>query len=148
MIDYQKEINALNNLDVLALTIYGEARGECIEGQIAVGNVIRNRVNSEHKTFKEICLAPQQFSCWNINDPNYIILGEAAAKLNMNYSIDSIFTQILWIAQGILRNQIKDNIKNAENYLATYLFHSDKCPRWANAAIATTEIGNHTFIRV
>src|SRR4051812_25123549 len=109
--DYQTEINRLNELDILALTIYGEARGETIEGQIAVGNVIRNRVVALKKTYRDICLADKQFSCWNTNDPNYIILGEAAYRLNNLGTIDTTFNQIMWIAKGLMRNEIKDNIK-------------------------------------
>lgn len=146
--DYQTEINRLNELDILALTIYGEARGEAIEGQIAVGNVIRNRVVFGKKTYRDVCLSPKQFSCWNTNDPNYIILGEAAKKLNNLGTIDSTYNQILWIAKGLLRNEIKDNVKGAQNYLTTDLFHSDHCPKWAGMAIMTMTIDNHTFVRV
>ena len=34
-------------IDIMARTIYGEARGEEEEGQIAVGNVIKNRVKKK-----------------------------------------------------------------------------------------------------
>jgi hypothetical protein len=55
---------------ILALTLYGEARGEPIEGIIAVGCVIRNRVNDTKKrwpnTYRGVCLQPWQFSALNV----------------------------------------------------------------------------------
>ena len=58
---------------VLALTIWGESRGECVEGQIAVACVVRNRLKRAISTaprWRDICLAPEQFSCFNEDDPN------------------------------------------------------------------------------
>ena len=59
--------------DVIAIqTIIGEARGESEMGQIAVGEVIRNRANDKHwyndETIEEVCLKPWQFSFWNDRD--------------------------------------------------------------------------------
>lgn len=52
--------------DVTAIrTILLEARGEGLNGMIAVGEVIRNRAKARHQTFSEVCLAPLQFSAWN-----------------------------------------------------------------------------------
>ncbi len=69
------------DIDVLARTIWGEARGEGIAGQIAVGWCIRNRVEMDlhndgrpdwwGEGYEGVCRAPWQFSCWNKNDPNF-----------------------------------------------------------------------------
>lgn len=55
------------------LTLWGEARGETLEGQGAVAHVIMNRRNDGRwgSTYDAVCRAPSQFSCWNHNDPNY-----------------------------------------------------------------------------
>jgi spore germination cell wall hydrolase CwlJ-like protein len=37
-------VGQLSQLDTLALTIYGEARGERVEGRVAVACVVRNRI--------------------------------------------------------------------------------------------------------
>ena len=60
----------------LAKTIYGEARGESIETMLAVGWVIRNRLQAKHygSTYKDVVLQPKQFSCWNKDDPNYKVI--------------------------------------------------------------------------
>ena len=66
-----------HDLDILARTLYGEARGEYgTSGPaafIAIGNVIMNRFQRGGpygKTITEVCLKARQFSCWNSNDPN------------------------------------------------------------------------------
>ena len=48
----------------LALNIYHEARGERVEGQIAVAHVTMNRVNHEKwpSTICEVVYQPKQFS--------------------------------------------------------------------------------------
>ena len=61
------------NLEYMARTIWGEARGEDEQGKIAVGHVIKNRRDKQTwmgKTIKDVCLKKWQFSCWNENDPN------------------------------------------------------------------------------
>lgn len=51
---------------ILGLLIYGEARGEGVIGQIAVGEVVLNRIQKDKaNTLEEVCLKPLQFSCFN-----------------------------------------------------------------------------------
>lgn len=137
-------IESLSDLQILALTIYGEARGEPIEGQIAVGCVIRNRTNG--KGFSQICLAPKQFSCWNKSDPNRIILEEIAQKLITKKIIqDTMFDQINWIAKGIINDLIIDNTHGAKNYLTRKLFINNP-PSWAqNVKDEPLTIGKQVF---
>ena len=70
------------DIDTLARTIYGEARGEDRQSKIAVACVILNRVQQRKQcgyrnidgrkipTIAATCLKPWQFSCWNEKDPN------------------------------------------------------------------------------
>lgn len=66
------------DIEILARTIWGEARGETYKGKKAIGHVMLNRALSEFGQWKNddtlstACLRNQQFSCWNINDPNFI----------------------------------------------------------------------------
>ena len=64
------------NLLHLAKTIYGEARGESVETMLAVGWVIRNRLQAKRygDTYKDVVLQRKQFSCWNKDDPNYKVI--------------------------------------------------------------------------
>ena len=64
------------DIDVLARTIYLEARGETHEGRIAVAHVIKERTEAKGRwkdTVLEVCLQPWQFSCWNHENPNYLV---------------------------------------------------------------------------
>ena len=76
----------LMDIDTLARTLYGEARGESRQGKIAVACVVLNRVKRKKMcgwrdingyrvaTVAATCLKPWQFSCWNKNDPNRKII--------------------------------------------------------------------------
>jgi len=72
-----------NDRDILARTLWGEARGESLAGQIAVAWTIRNRVNDGNakswwgEGYTGVCQKPYQFSCWNSTDPNYLYLSGA-----------------------------------------------------------------------
>lgn len=64
---------------VLALTLWGEARGDTIAAQRGVAQVIANRV--EHPRWwgdsvATVCLKKWQFTCWVASDPNRAKLGD------------------------------------------------------------------------
>ena len=67
----------LADLETAARTIYGEARGETMEGQVAVGHVLLNRWLDSHgqwakdDTLATACLRPWQFSAWNKGDATF-----------------------------------------------------------------------------
>lgn len=61
------------NVDTVARTIAGEARGESFLDMVAVGAVIRERVLRPGwwgTDWISVCRKPYQFSCWNKDDPN------------------------------------------------------------------------------
>lgn len=135
----------LSSLDVLALTIYGEARGEPVEGQIAVGCVVRNRVYKD-RDFRIICLEPKQFSCWNEDDSNYPILEDLSHKMmNSLPIINPELSQIRWVAAGIINNLILDNTGGSKNYLTTTLYYSNTI-RWSATMKISKVIGKQIFL--
>ena len=77
------------DVDALARTVFGEARGECLSGQEAVASVILNRVAFSGRrggywwgnTVYEVCHKPWQFSCWNQNDPNRRLLEQNGIRI-------------------------------------------------------------------
>lgn len=127
-------IETLTHSETLALTIYGEARGEPIDGQVAVASVIRNRYEShkdKYDGFKQICLEPRQFSCWNKKDPNYQLLLESAKQMILGQIVsDKYLKQCIWVATGITDQVLLDNTRGARNYLTRKLFE-DARPVWA-----------------
>lgn len=141
-------IQDLDDEKVFALTLYGEARGEPIEGQISVANVIMNRFldnSHEYKSIKDVCLKPFQFSCWNINDPNRDLLLKKAIEID--YTNDPILKQCKWIVEGIINREIIDNTKDAHYYMVTSEFKNDP-PSWVKNPNDIMEVGKHTFFNV
>ncbi len=68
---YQNDPSHSSNCDqmpYLAMTIYGEAEGQNLASKIAVGWVIRNRVEANNPqwgtTYEFVVKAPAQFDCW------------------------------------------------------------------------------------
>lgn len=52
-------------MNVVARTLYMEARGEGASGMSMVMTVIWNRAGGDKAKFADVCLARKQFSCWN-----------------------------------------------------------------------------------
>ena len=126
-------------IDTLARTAWGEARGEGREGMQAVCNVVMNRVKAGTwygATPREVCLKKSQFSCWNYNDPNY-------SKLQAVNESDNNFALAKTLATLAVNNQLPDITNGATNYLA--LGSLKKTPSWAGKMTKVASIGNHTF---
>lgn len=138
-------LDNISEIEACGLTIYGEARGESILGQIAVGCVIRNRVIKFHTSYQEICFKPKQFSCWNEDDPNYPILLELATKLIHNERIKDIaLDQCIFLAGGVVNNHLMDVTDNAHNYLTEHLFFHSR-PSWASNPTSVKQIDTQIF---
>lgn len=60
----------IDTVDWIAMTVWGEARGESQEGKLAVAYVICNRMQQERRSALQVVLRPFQFSFWNTNDPS------------------------------------------------------------------------------
>jgi len=120
----------------LALTMYGEARGEGAQGMQAVGNVILNRVKQGGwygASVKDVVLKPLQFSCWNTGDPNRAVM--------LNASAEKLATANA-IAGQLLAGKLEDITGGATNYHADYVR-----PSWASSMKQTVKIGRHIFYK-
>lgn len=130
--------------DILARTLWGEARGEGLVGQIAVAWTIRNRVNDGKakswwgEGYAGVCQAQYQFSCWNKNDPNYPFLS-GAKPIPAGQ-----FAQALRTADQVIAGSAPDPTGGATHYYATTM---PKAPAWAAKAKQTVRIGQHVFFK-
>ena len=128
--------NKDKSADILARTIFGEARGEGIHGMQAVANVVMNRVRKGGwwgATVEDVCKKPAQFSCWNTSDPNY-------EKIQSVTTDDVQFRQALNIAKLAVSGNLSDITGEATHY------HSIAVkPAWADKLVLTTRIGDHLF---
>ena len=72
--DPTKPLAEHSELQLLAMALFGEARGVPAKTRKAIGNVIINRALHPGwwgRNLKEVILKPRQFSCFNPDDPNY-----------------------------------------------------------------------------
>jgi spore germination cell wall hydrolase CwlJ-like protein len=147
----ERVMNELLPDEVLALTIWGEARGESIEGQVAVANVIMNRWKNnlaKYKTVTDVCLEPRQFSCWNESDPNKVKLDKLMGQISRGV-VPPELKQQLYIARGVMGFNLTDNTKGSRHYITNKLYDSEQRPRWAKTPITDPiRIGNHVFFNV
>lgn len=141
----------LTSQEALELTLVGEARGEPIESIVAIGSVIRNRLHNnptKYKSYRDVCLEPFQFSCWNIDDPNKSLLDELIQKMLDGQSIDDPYIrQCLFIGKGIADWSLLDNTRGSLHYMTTKLL-VEKPPSWALKRTNELVRGNHTFFNV
>lgn len=129
-------------VDILARTIFGEARGELVRGKEAVAAVIVNRVSRARRggghywwgsDIESVCLKPWQFSCWNAADPNRRKI-EAVGPENRT------FQSCLRVARRAVNGTLKDPTQGATHYHAHHV-----SPPWAQGKAACAEIGAHQF---
>lgn len=120
---------ALGPLLCLALNIYGEARGEDPDGQLAIAQVTMNRV--EHTAYpKDVCsvvFQKDQFS-WTKHP---IIIREPAA-----------FFYAIRVAEDVLYDRPQDLTDGS-----THFYSGKLAPYWADSMTVIGRIGNHTFLR-
>lgn len=115
----------------IASAIYHEARGEPLEGMIAVANVIVNRMESRRfpATACKVVHQRKQFS-WTLFPSK---LGPIEDFRN---------TDILKIAELALLGKLIDYTNGATHYHANYV-----SPYWKHTKTYTVTIGNHIFYR-
>ena len=127
-------------IDVMARTAWGEARGEDQSGMQAVLNVVMNRVKKGSwygATPKDVCLKKYQFSCWLDSDPN-------KAKLLAVDENDKDFARAKYMATLAYDGQLTDITKGATNYVNLASL-GDNVPSWVNNMKLSTTIGKHSF---
>lgn len=138
-----QKVLKLSDVDIVARTIYGEARGEYarvdggISSLIAVGNVIMNRQKQQTwfgKTVREVCLKPWQFSCWNPTDPNLSLLLEPLGG--------KIYSRCQEVAEGVIRGSWPDLTGGCDHYHALTM---KSLPKWSLNAHPKFRVGQHIF---
>lgn len=138
--DYIRSLEA----DVLARTLWGEARGEGEAGMIAVAAVILNRVARARRKgglwwgndVIAVCQKPYQFSCWNKSDPNF----KAVTGVD---TADPHFVMALRIAKRAVRGRISDPTGGATHYHALGV-----TPFWARGKTPCATLGRHVFYNI
>lgn len=116
------------DINCLAQNIYFEARGEPIEGKIAVAQVTINRLNHKTQFEKTICgvvYAPKQFS-WT----------------EQHNKIKDIKR---WQESRLLAKQIISGNLKLIKFSALYFHNQSVKPKWAKKHQYLATIGSHSF---
>ena len=120
---------------LLAMVIWGEARGCSFSEQIDVGNIIRNRVIKNKKSYHDIILQPYQFSCFNKNDPNRKKLLQP-----LKYDTEKAWLSCLCASNLIYYNIVPDTVRGAVSY-----YSGDGKPYWADEMIMVKKTKHFRF---
>lgn len=139
-------------LNYFICTVFGEARGEPLEGIVGVANVIKNRFVASRKTYKDIVLAPRQFSCWNQDDPNKSIVTTLLISLESGeVFLDSTKRQLIAAVKAVYENDFKDNVFGSKNYVTLSRYQlakdrKDKSNQWILTMNPVVTMGKHIFL--
>ena len=135
--------------DVLALTLWGESRGETNTGRIAVACVIRNRAKSKSwfgDGISGVCLKHWQFSCWlqqggkdNCRQVMKMANSSHTARLKI-----SGYRACYQIAKDICGGVVEDQVKRANHYYV----HGTRKPQWAVGQKPVLQVGSHIFFKL
>ena len=126
-------------LTLLALCVWGEARGESETGKAAVAHVVMNRYLLQKSTFgmtvREVILKPFQFSFFNPRP-------EWGRKLITDLRESTAWEACVFAAWEAYLGITDDPTGGATHY------HNNSCsPKWTKELTKTITIGNHIFYR-
>ena len=129
----------------LALNIYHEARDQPFIGQVAVAQVVMNRVDDPRYP-DTVCEVVEQ-------GPTYQWTDDFPVRHRCQFSWycdgksdkprdDTAWDQSLLIAHGVMAGHLDDFVEGATHYHATYVW-----PEWAASKTPVVKINDHAFYR-
>lgn len=138
------------DLETLARTLYGEARGEPDEGKAAIAWVVLNRLAQpgwwsrdkndgiQDDTVAAVCRDPAQFTCW---------WDEQRERLENATLADAGMASCVRVALDVLAGRTPDPTAGANHYLTTRCARETP-PRWYDPSKVTATIGAHQFLKL
>ncbi|MEZ5841778.1 MAG: cell wall hydrolase [Hyphomicrobiales bacterium] len=136
---------AISNLTIsdtertcLATAVYFEARGEPVEGQVAVAQVILNRVANVHYP-NSICGVVYQNKSWR-------------NRCQFSFACDGYKDRIRDADAWQIAQDVADRVLNGAAYItdvggATHYHATYVKPRWSRTLLRLDKIGQHIFYR-
>lgn len=141
-------IASLSDAEVVAVTLWGEARNEGHKGRAAIAHVVENRVKDGRygKTARAVCLRPWQFSCWTPKggQANYERVIDAARAIKRATPLGPQLLDCLAIVDTL--PSIPDMTMGATHYVTQELFET-KPPKWAVGLTPCARVGSHVFFK-
>lgn len=136
------------DIDIAARTVWGEGRGERLDGKIAIAWVIKNRVEMDiHNDGKPdwwgegiaaVCKKRGQFSCWLKSDPNL-------KKLEAVTFTDGPFQFCLLAVAAVFSGNVPDPTHGATHYKVSALAWPKD---WGPKKDPLVTLGNHSFYKL
>ena len=130
----------MNDIEILARTLYGEARFGDAEDAEAIANVVLNRVGYRNwpSTIGEVCLQPWQFSCWLQHDDAHAANFRRlmAAERGSNKWFDRCWT----IAELATTGALTDRTRTSTHYHTRAV-----APKWSKGKTPTYETPAHVY---
>jgi len=157
---------ALDDRLALAGTAWAEARGDWREGHSSVEERIAVMMSVKHRTahygrfravaptFKAVCLAPNQYSCWNAGGDlnHHALMALMERVVSGGSSRDLLFEETLFLADGVISGVLLDATQGADSYFAPKAMKpAGRMPREAKAFLdgggTFTAVGDQLFYR-
>lgn len=150
--DIDPRISALGEHALIAAVLYGEARGEPIEGQAGVLNVFRNRLDSGRfgPTWHRVLLTWAQFSCvWPTlaGSKAFEALVDYGQRVERGQLKSTSERQVLGLTELLLSGGLVDNTKGATHYYAITPQLVQDPPKWSKTMVQTVELGRQLFFK-
>jgi len=138
--------NTMTDTEVVARTLWAEARNGGREGMEDVGQVILNRVRNPRwwgNDIRSVCLGRGQFSCWWVKDDNY-------RKMLAANSTNTIYNVARNIAAKITSGMdVSPRVGGADHYYAPAGMVGGQPPRWADPSkLVYTSSHGHKFYQL
>lgn len=149
-----ERLSRLSDRGLFFVTLWGEARGEPIEGQVAAAMVIQNRLKSGKwfggDSYSEVLSRWAQFSALWPTLSSAVGYSEVLDMAGVYYRgervegpRDALVRQLLYVVDGVMGERIIDNTYGATHYYAPRVVGR---PNWAVApGRKTVTIGRHDF---
>lgn len=143
-----------NDILIAALTVWGEARGSTQDDRLAIAHTIINRAKARTwwgrsraghpaHSLAAVCLYPQQFSCWNADDPNSTKLVQLKAQYVQAIATEDGRAALKAVIDAL--DFVPDTTEGATHYLTTSLYNSPRRPKWCKHLAPVVAIGAHSY---
>jgi N-acetylmuramoyl-L-alanine amidase len=128
---------ASTDVELLARTVWAEARSEGEAGMAAVAWVVKNRKNVGlwGSSVETIIKRRRQFAVWGQGDRNHRRMLTVGRQ-------DKEFVDALRIVADVLQGRTPDPTGGATHY------HAGRPPYWAKRLVFTVRLGRHRFYRL
>lgn len=141
----------MTDVEALTLTIWGESRGEPIEGKIGVAMVMRNRFKTAYrgaKSYVDVCTAHAQFSAWTeetmqMQAEQEVLNGDPTLANHPDPTLHLCYE----IAKATISGSLADPTNGANHYMTMELYRR-ATPTWAQGQRPICQLGAQVFFNV